>query len=238
MLSAVAVVSPSPVPPPGSPAELLERARSLAGRRLGSLAEEMGVTAPQHLRGHKGWVGHLMERALGATAHSRDAPDFEALGIELKTLPVTGHGKPLETTFVCTVPLDTVGETRWEDSRVMRKLAQVLWVPVEGERQIPVPQRRIGSAILWRPDDEERDALRRDWEELAGIIGRGDIEAITGRLGRFLQMRPKAANARVRTRTIDAEGELTHTLPRAFYLRTQFTERILQRAFASSPGSR
>lgn len=216
---------------PRSTEELLERARGLAGRTLGEVATELAIQAPQHLRGHKGWVGHLMEHALGATAQSRDAPDFEELGVELKTLPVSAAGKPLETTFVCTIPLHEVGETPWEVSRVRRKLAQVLWVPVEGERQIPVPKRRIGSAVLWTPSDEELSALRHDWEELAGIIGRGDIESITGRLGRFLQVRPKAANASVRTRAIDAEGELTQTLPRGFYLRTQFTARILAQAF-------
>lgn len=219
------------VPAPSSPGELVARARALAGRALGEVAGELGLTAPPHLRGHKGWVGHLMERALGATAQSRDAPDFEALGIELKTLPVNRAGKPLETTFVCTITLDEVGETPFEGSRVMRKLAQVLWVPVEGERHIPVPDRRIGSAILWRPSPDETRALRHDWEELAGLIGRGDVEAITGRLGRFLQVRPKAANGRVRTRSIDAEGELTETLPRGFYLRTQFTAQILRAAF-------
>lgn len=216
---------------PSSSDELLERARALAGRALGDVARDLGLIAPLHLRGHKGWVGHLMEHALGATAKSRDAPDFEALGIELKTLPVNRGGKPLETTFVCTITLDEMGETPWESSRVMRKLAHVLWVPVEGERHIEVPDRRIGSAILWRPSREETSALRHDWEELAGIIGRGDVEAITGRLGRYLQVRPKAANGRVRTRSIDTEGELTETLPRGFYLRTQFTARILTAAF-------
>src|SRR5690606_28172948 len=112
-----------------------------------------------------------LERALGATAESRDAPDFEALGIELKSLPVTRAGKPLESTFVCTISLDEIGDAPWETSRVMRKLAHVLWIPIEGERRITVPARRIGSAILWRPDAEELSVLRADWEELAGRIG-------------------------------------------------------------------
>ncbi len=233
MLSLDLVKAAISVPPPTSTTELLERARRLAGRTLGELAAELGLPAPADLKGHKGWVGHLVERALGATAESRDAPDFEALGVELKTLPVDRSGKPLETTFVCTIPLDRVGDTPWETSRVMRKLAHVLWVPVEGERPIPVPARRVGSAILWRPSPDEEAALRHDWEELAGLIGRGDLDAITGRLGRYLQVRPKAAHARVRTRTIDAEGELTETLPRGFYLRTQFTARILHAAFGA-----
>jgi DNA mismatch repair protein MutH len=84
---------------------------------------------------------------------------------------------------------------------------------------------------LWRPSPDDLAALQRDWEDLAGLIGSGQTEAITGKLGRVLQVRPKAATGAVRTRTIDAEGELTHTLPRGFYLRTQFTQRIMQAAF-------
>jgi DNA mismatch repair protein MutH len=218
-------------PPPESDAELVQRARALAGRRLGEVAAELGVAVPEDLTGHKGWVGHLVEHALGASAHGRDAPDFEALGIELKTLPVDRGGKPLETTFVCTIPLADMGTVPWERSRVRRKLARVLWVPVEGERALTVAVRRIGAAILWELTPEVEQALRLDWEEFAGVIGRGDVDSLTGRLGRFLQVRPKAAHARVRTRTIDDEGRLYETLPRGFYLRTTFTQAILDAAF-------
>ena len=97
----------------------------------------------------------MIERALGATAHGRDAPDFEALGIELKTMPVSRAGKVLETTFVCTIPLHEVGESPWDASRVLRKLSHVLWVPVEGERDIAVPKRRVGSALLCGQGDQQ-----------------------------------------------------------------------------------
>jgi DNA mismatch repair protein MutH len=227
-----ATLDPTPdAAPPASEQELVERARRLAGRHLGDLADELGVAVPADLRGHKGWVGHLMERALGASAHGRDAPDFEALGIELKTIPVDRRGKALETTFVCTIPLAQMGDVPWERSRVRRKLAQVMWLPVEAEAQLPLRQRRVGAAVLWRLTPEHERALRLDWEEIAGVIGRGAVDSLTGRVGRFLQVRPKAANARVRTRTIDAEGVLYDTLPRGFYLRTSFTQAILDEAF-------
>ncbi len=217
--------------PPASEQELLARAHDLAGRSFAEVAASVGMTAPANLLHHKGWVGHLIERALGATAASRDEPDFAELGIELKTLPVDMEGKPRETTFVATVPLGEIGEIPWERSRVWRKLARVLWVPIQGERHIPVPQRRIGSALLWSPTAEQEAALRHDWEELAGIIGRGDIESINARLGVHLQVRPKAANASVRTRSTDAEGTMIETLPRGFYLRTSFTAAILRAHF-------
>jgi DNA mismatch repair protein MutH len=213
---------------PASEEELLARARGLAGRRLGEIAATLGMAVPADMRHHKGWQGHLVERALGASAASSDVPDFPRLGVELKTLPVDTSGAPCESTFVCTVPLGEVTDVRWEDSRVRRKLARVLWVPIEGERARPPAERRLGQALLWSPSAREEAELRFDWEELAGLIGRGALDAVTAHLGRHLQIRPKAAHGRVRRRALDDEGAMTETLPRGFYLRASFTAAILR----------
>ena len=218
--------------PPESEAELLGRARALSGLTIAQLAGRFALAAPPDLRRHKGFVGALVERALGATAGSRAAPDFEALGIELKTLPVDARGRALESTFVCTIPLIEIGEVEWLSSRVRRKLRRVLWVPVEGERQIPVPERRIGEPLLWSLTEAAETALRFDWEELAGIIGKGDVETITGHLGRCLQIRPKARDSHARRRGIDGDGARFAALPRGFYLRATFTSEILRQNYA------
>ena len=217
---------------PESEAELLARARELAGLSIAQLAQRFSLLAPPDLRRAKGFVGALVERALGASAGSRAAPDFEALGIELKTLPVDSRGRALESTFVCTIPLVEIGEVEWLSSRVRRKLSRVLWVPVQGERQIPVPERRIGEPLLWALTPEAEAALRFDWEELAGIIGRGDVESITGHIGRCLQIRPKAADSHARRRGIDADGVGFAALPRGFYLRASFTSEIVRQNYA------
>lgn len=217
---------------PETEIELLTRARALAGLTLGELAARHSLTAPPDLRRAKGFVGALIERTLGATAGSRAAPDFEQLGIELKTLPVDSRGRALESTFVCTIPLVEIGEVEWLASRVRRKLNRVLWVPVEGERKIPVPTRRIGEPLLWSLTEEAETALRFDWEELAGIIGRGDVETITGHIGQVLQIRPKARDSHARRRGIDADGIGFAALPRGFYLRATFTSEILRQNYA------
>jgi DNA mismatch repair protein MutH len=219
---------------PQSPEELLARAHALAGLTLGELARRIGLPVPPDLRRAKGWAGGMFEAVLGATASSRAQPDFEALGIELKTLPVTLGGMPLETTFVCTIPLADMAMVEWKQSRVYRKLRRVLWVPVQGDRAVPVEARRIGTALLWSPSPDEELDLRFDWEELAGMIGAGRVEDITGHLGRYLQVRPKAADSHARRRGTGADGAMISTLPRGFYLRTSFTARILAQHFALS----
>lgn len=210
----------------------MARAAELAGMRLAELAARHALPVPPDLRRAKGFVGALLERALGATAGSRALPDFPELHVELKTLPVDRAGAPVESTFVCTIPLTEMSAVEWVDSRVRRKLSRVLWVPVEGERAIPVGERRIGQALLYELTPEDEAVLRADWEELAGYIGRGHVEELSGHLGKFLQIRPKAAHSRARRLGFDADGAPFAALPRGFYLRPSFTRALLERHFA------
>lgn len=220
----------SHVTPPRDETELLARARRLAGRTLGELAAELGVAVPADLRRHKGWVGQLIEQALGASASSLAAPDFEAIGVELKTLPVDSRGLPRESTYVCTVPLEAAGED-WEHSWLRRKLARVLWLPVQAEKGLALAPRRIGSPLLWSPAPEEETLLRRDWEELTERILLGELEQISARHGEVLQIRPKAADSRAMRHAVGTDGERVLTNPRGYYLRTTFTAAILRRHF-------
>ncbi|HCP45030.1 MAG TPA: hypothetical protein DIU15_03260, partial [Deltaproteobacteria bacterium] len=214
---------------PSTELELVTLARSLAGRSLGWLAGELGWDVPADLRRKKGWVGRLLEEALGCTAGSLAEPDFPHLGIELKTIPVDGRGVPRETTHVCTAPLDGTLESHWEHSWVRRKLSCVLWVPVVGDSSVPVAERRIGAAVLWRPDEEETARLRQDWEEITELIAQGEHGMLDGRVGDALHLRPKAASGRSMTWALDSEGQWVPANPRGFYLRTTFTRRLLSR---------
>jgi len=209
----------------------MRRATTLAGRRLAEIADELGVVVPQDLRRHKGWVGQLLELALGADAESLPEPDFRDIGVEMKTLPIDRHGKPRESTYVCTVPLDEGMEAHWETSWICRKLSRVLWLPVEADPLIPLTQRLIGSALLWSPSESEAQALRQDWEELGDMIRMGELESITARMGTVVQIRPKAAHSRVRCHSIGSDGEGIVTHPRGYYLRPSFTHAILQRHY-------
>ncbi|MDH5179325.1 MAG: DNA mismatch repair endonuclease MutH [Gammaproteobacteria bacterium] len=217
--------------PPATESELRHRVRAVAGKTLGQLAAELGIKPPQNLRHNKGWQGQLLELALGTTASTLPVPDFVELGIELKTIPVNGAGLPVESTYVCTVPLSNTHDQTWETSWVKQKLSQVLWIPVESEVGIALTDRRIGQGLFWRPDAQQERVLREDWEELMDMVCLGQLEQITARHGRVLQIRPKAANARALTTTSDADGLTSQTLPRGFYLRSRFTRQILEQHY-------
>lgn len=217
--------------PPTSETELLERAYQIAGYSLSELAAQHQLSCPNDLKREKGWIGMLLETCLGAQAGSKPEQDFQHLGIELKTIPVSYLGKPLETTFVCVAPLTHLQGATWENSHIRNKLSKVLWVPVEGEREIPVADRRIGMPFLWQASAEEEAQLKADWEELMEYITLGQVHLINAKLGQYLQLRPKAANNKARTDAIGANGQYIKTLPLGFYLRTQFTAKILAQHF-------
>lgn len=208
------------IAPPRDEAELLARTRALSGMPI--------VAGGLH---GKGKVGEQVERALGATGGSTATWDFPELKIELKTIPVDARtGVPRESTFVCAVSLADAERAEWATSWARAKLSRVLWVPIEGSGE---GERRVGRPLLWSPTPEQDRVLAGDFEEIFGRIGMGDIEGLTARVGRWLQLRPKAAHGRVRTTVPGAEGELVSTVPRGLYLRASFTGAILRDAAAA-----
>ncbi|GHG69083.1 DNA mismatch repair protein MutH [Alishewanella longhuensis] len=221
---------------PRSTAELLNTCQQIAGLTLGQLAASLQLEVPVNLQRDKGWVGQLMEQALGASAGSQALPDFPQLGIELKTLPIDQLGKPLESTYVCIAPLTGVTGQLWQDSWVCRKLSHVLWLPILAERQIPLKDRIIGQGFLWRPNPTQHALLQQDWEELMELISLGGIANIRGAHGKVLQLRPKGADSKALTKAVGAEGEPIQTLPRGFYLKSHFTQAILQQQFSLTHG--
>jgi DNA mismatch repair protein MutH len=213
---------------PQSCEELLQRAHALAGRSLHDIAEQLGISAKVNLKREKGWMGQLIELALGATSGSLPQPDFPQLQIELKTLPVDRHGRPLESTWVCVAPLLPAQISVWENSLVYHKLRQVLWLPIIAERGLPISARQVGSAWLWQASTNELSLLQRDYEEITERIMLGEIEQLSAHTGVALQLRPKAANRRVTARGIGPDGTTITTAPRGFYLRRRFTEQLMQ----------
>ena len=209
-------------------AELLAAAQAIEGLSFRQLSARVSHLIPESSLSRKGWVGCAIEAALGGQANSRPEPDFASLGIELKTLPLKKHGKPAESTFVSSIALLTLHQETWQTSSCFAKLRRVLWVLVEGDRAISFSERRIGPALLWSPSVEDKRILEQDWSELTWLIVSGRIDEVHAGLGEYLQVRPKAADGKALRDVQNAEGQKQKTLPRGFYLRARFTEKIIQ----------
>lgn len=217
--------------PPRDEAELVQRAEALAGRTLAQVAGPLRLPVPDDLRRDKGWIGQTLETALGATAKSRAEPDFPSIGVELKTLPVDPLGRPQESTYVCTAPLDGSLSEGWQRSWVRHKLSRVLWVPIVAEKGTPPGDRVVGAPLLWTPNPEEEAALREDFELLTELISLGELWQIDARKGRYLQLRPKAAHGGEYSWALDEAGAWSQATPQGFYLRARFTKELLARHY-------
>ena len=207
-------------------AELVDRCREIEGLTFAQLSNHIGLPIPENPLKRKGWAGQAIELALGTTAGNQCIPDFHELGIELKTIPMNHLGKPAESTFVTTIPLLTIHQQTWETSQCFAKLRRVLWIPIEGSKDIDFYIRRIGTGVLWSPNDEQVRVLKQDWLELTDMISTGKLSEIDASMGEYLQVRPKAANAKSLCYGRDEEGQIIQTLPRGFYLRSRFTETL------------
>lgn len=213
--------------PPSSVDALVARATALNGRTLGDILAELGLHASSDPLRTKGSAGETMERALGATGGTGAVLDFPELGVELKTIPITADGAPLESTYVCTLSLADAETQEWETSWVRAKLARVLFVPLVGAHGLAWQERVVGAPLLWEPTPDQDDVLRGDFDDVVGLIGIGRIEDLTAHRGRWLQVRPKARDGKVRTLAYGADNEAIATIPRGFYLRARFTGALL-----------
>jgi DNA mismatch repair protein MutH len=198
------------------------------GTTLAELAEGLGMPVPAGKVRTKGWSGQVIERELGAAGSH--GPDFAALGIELKSVPVTEELLPLESTAVCNIDPVTIAGESWETSYVRTKLAKVLFVALvvpNGARG--VGERRVAAAKLWIPSASEEAALRQDFELFVRRYFRtGQAAAITGHLGAVLQVRPKAKNAADRRDAFGPDGQPVRLGKCGFYLRPAFVRTILR----------
>ena len=128
-------------------ANVLSRACALIGVELGAIADGLGLPVPRGNLHTKGWSGQILEQELGVEVGGTRGPDFAALGLELKTVPVDPEGRPLESTAVCQIDPIAIAAESWDTSYVKHKLAEVLFVALEvNDRAQGVGDRRVSAA--------------------------------------------------------------------------------------------
>src|SRR5215831_4232774 len=119
---------------PAAPADLtalLRHARALIGVELGEIAEQLGLPVPVGTVRTKGWSGQILEHELGVVVGGTRGPDFAALGVELKTVPVETDLTPRESTAVCQIDPIAIAADSWDTSYVREKLRRVLFIALE-----------------------------------------------------------------------------------------------------------
>jgi len=217
------------MPPLLSLNALQANARDLAGKKIKDVCHDLSFLK----HNDKGSIGQIFEKILGATSGTLAQPDFAHLGIELKTIPIVNGHRVKESTFICVASL-LPEKISFLESGVYQKLKHVLFVPYQGEKDIPLLERDIGTPFFWQPNQTEFNILKNDYEELMHKIIMGESASLRALLGQALQIRPKGQNKTVLTQAIDSEGETLWVNARGFYLRPTFTESIIRRVFENT----
>ena len=73
--------------------------------------------------------------------------------------------------------------------------------------------------------------LKSDWQEIIEYLCLGTVHLLTGKIGQYLHIRPKAANSHVKTTILNQHGDRELIVPKGFYLRSTFTESLIAHQF-------
>jgi DNA mismatch repair protein MutH len=193
----------------------LVKLRRLLGHDLRELAHRHAVPTHRNGRLNKGWAGQTLERHLGVALNSRQQPDFqdwELKGVSL-TIDAAGSPRAKETMAITMFNPSHVITTPFAESHLRQKLRRMLvvgWV-ADGTRQ--------GSAtiVCAEPFDlpPHIEALvKADYDRIRGLLRVYGPGAVTGRIGEWMQARPK--------------GPGRGSTSRAFYARQRLIDLILR----------
>ena len=175
----------------------------------------------------KGWSGQVIEHELGVATGGARGPDFEALGIELKTVPVTpvaaariDGGLPID-------PIAIAGES-WETSYAREAGARVLFVA-----EVSRPARARWATGASRPCGWRRRPTRKRCcapTSSCSCASTGPRDApprspVTS--ARRCRSDPKGAMRADLRAAYDAGGPAHARRQAGFYLRPAFVARIL-----------
>ncbi len=207
--------------------ELMAKLDNIAFKTIGALVDEYKIIAPKNLKSAKGWLGNFIELLLGATAAATAQMDLVELGIELKTIPVNQDYKAIESTYVCTLD-SNARMINFHDSWVCKKLSKVLFVPILVDKNKILTEYKILKPFLWQPDLTSFNIIAQDYNEITEIFYSGNGHSLTAKYGTYLHLRPKAANAAQANYYLDHNANQSPLGPKGFYLRTIFTNKLLQ----------
>jgi DNA mismatch repair protein MutH len=195
--------------------EAVKKIQELVGKDLRRLADEYGVTLFREDKKNKGWAGHVIERYLGLPLSSAQAPNFGSWELKVCSLKRLKRGilSVKETMAITMIDAYNVTNTEFEKSHLLAKLTKAviaarIWESQAEESSIlhSVVTFDLGNAEIYMQVKEDYDLVRNT------IINKG-FEALTGRMGVYIQPRTK--------------GPGHGSTSRAFYARTGFLKKFI-----------
>jgi len=195
--------------------EATKKLQKLIGQDLRRIADELGVTVFKNGKLNKGWAGLTLERALGIGNNAIQASNGAFW--ELKLVPLVkrkdGTWKVKETMAITMINPEDVMNTPFKESHLFNKMRKMIICGrerVDDEEStshlLYVNSFDLLSTNFWKQ-------IKEDYEVVQKAISKGGLEALSSKMGKFIQPRTKGQG-----------GASKKT--RAFYARTNFIEVI------------
>ncbi len=194
--------------------EATQRLQKLIGEDLRILASENNITVFKNGHFNKGWAGLTLEKALGIGNNCIQASNGDYW--ELKLVPLVnknGTWKVKETMAITMIQTDDVLAKSFEESHLFQKMKKMIICGRErvdneesSSKLLYVNSFDLLSTNFWKQ-------IKEDYELVRETIRTEGFNALTGKMGKYIQPRTKGAG----------HGSTS----RAFYARVQFVEMIL-----------
>lgn len=196
--------------------EAVQKLQQLVGKELHQLANEYEVTIKRNGKVNKGWAGHVFERFLELPINSSQSPNFgswELKSIPLKTLK-NGSLSFKETMAVTMIDPVNVCQKEFEDSHLLAKLKKAVVIARTVGNHVDEPS-YIHSIVEFNLEGELYCAVKADYNLVRNVLldPQQGFEALTGKMGVFIQPRTKGAG----------HGSTS----RAFYARSIFLKEFI-----------
>lgn len=197
---------------------------------------------------HKGNIGNLVELALGLDTNSRQKPDFEHIGVEVKATPVEKAssgtwraGERLVITNISYRPEDNQVEGRersFEESHLASKLDCILLCvylrPAKHTKEDRT-EYEFNQVVLFSPPTEDMAIIRNDWEQIMSFVRNGRAEELSESMTKYLGACTKGSNSSVRKK--QGYHPFTDAKPRAFCLKSSYMTQLFNSYIMEEKGS-
>jgi len=194
----------------------IQRLEKLIGNDLLKLANQYEVTVFKNGKKNKGWAGHVIERYLGLPINSAQSPNFGSWELKTASLKYLKNGKlTIKETMAITMLDDyNIRTTPFEDSHLLSKMKKILIVSRIWNEQAELSSNVYGIHTFDIGNNQIYSQIKDDYNLVRDTIIKRGYNALSGRMGKFIQPRTKGAG----------HGSIS----RAFYAKKIFLKEIIK----------